>query len=230
MKQKAKNEGQRRLVASGHSHGKVAAVVGVGKSTAQRWRNGTVPPEAVQIKLEAFDPYLARWTWRAAPGTEQPTAAVPAPATVAPRAEAPIVPVWPPADAPARERVLAPPPLPPRAPDPPPPAQYEPSDVDLDAPGAARSLVVAQLRRLQADTARLRAMTASDDAIRKAEEAERKASLDLAKLAGELNPTEEARLVKSLKWYALREAILKALEPWPDAITAVRDALTREEA
>jgi hypothetical protein len=66
--------------------------------------------------------------------------------------------------------------------------------------------------------------------IRRAEEAERKAYLDLAKLAGELNPTEEARLVKSVKWHAIKGATLKALEPWPDAVQAVADAFLRQEA
>ena len=34
----------------------------------------------------------------------------------------------------------------------------------------------------------------------------------------------------SVMWYAIREAVLKALEPFPDALRAVCDALTREEA
>jgi hypothetical protein len=227
MKTKPKNEGQRRLIASGHPHTTIAKAAGVAKSTAQGWRGGALPPPDKRVLLEAFDPYLAQWTWTAAPHSSGPAAAGPPTVYTPPAAlpaEVPPAPAW------ATDPAFVPPPMPPRGPEPPPPTPYEVSTVDLDEPGAARALVVAQIKRLQADCARLRAGRASDEAIRKAEDAEIKAARDLARLAGELNPTDEARLVKSVKWHAVKVATLKALEPWPEAVKAVAAAFAREES
>jgi hypothetical protein len=88
---------------------------------------------------------------------------------------------------------------------------------------------MAQLKRLQADTARLRESHASDAEIRKAEAAETALAMQLAKLAGELNPTEEQRLVKSVRWHAIKAAVFRALAPWPDALRAALDAVEAAE-
>lgn len=233
-KPKPLNEGARQLRASGLSLKQIGDVAGASKPAVAEWLAGKSRPQGERLaRLVAAGFVTDAGAFERAPGALR-VAPTPAPAVAPPGeldaavpvAPPPMIPAWPPAAA----QHLAPPPLPPRGPEPPSPALYEPSDVDLEAPGAARALVVAQLKRLQDDTARLRQTRSSDAEIRKAEEAELKAAERLAKLAGELNPTEEQRLVKSVKWYAIREAVLKALEPFPDALRAVRDALAREEA
>jgi transcriptional regulator with XRE-family HTH domain len=226
--EKAPNEGCRLLRASELSLSQIAGIAGISKPAVVKWRSGSgKPDDASRLKLETDTrTRIPRDAWDRAAGTR---AAIPPPTPPPiPQVDIPPAPSvgagW------AADPGFTPPPLPPRGPEPPPVAQYARADVDLEAPGAARALVVAQIRRLQADCARLRAACASDDVIRRAEEAERKAYLDLAKLAGELNPTEEARLVKSVKWHAIKGATLKALEPWPDAVQAVADAFLRQEA
>lgn len=225
------------MVSADHSHATIARVAGVPKSTAQGWRAGAIPSPEKRALLYAFDQFLAPWAWDVAPyapdpnGAPRPTAA-PLVATIEqpaapPAAQPPAIPDWTPGAADAAP--IAPPPLPPREPDPPPPAAYGPRVEALDAPGAARALVMAQLKRLQADTARLRTTRASDAEIRKAEAAETALAMQLAKLAGELNPTEEQRLVKSVKWHAIKAALFKALTPWPDALKAALDAVEAAE-
>jgi len=109
-------------------------------------------------------------------------------------------------------------------------APYVPEDCDLMAPGAARSMVIAQITRLRADMILLRAARADASTVGKAESEIRRAALDLAKLAGELSPNEHARIVKSAQWRQIRDAMLDALDNYPDALAAVLDALAAVDA
>lgn len=231
-KPKPTNDGSRQLRASGLSLKQIGDTAGVSKPAAAEWIYGKSKPTGERLtRLVAAGFVSDAAAFERAPGAPRPGASQMRVAPDATSAPPPTIPDWTPGASDAGP--LVPPPLPPREPEPPPPpppAQYGPRVEALDAPGAARALVTAQLRRLQADTERLRLTKASDAEIRKAEAAETALAMQLAKLAGELNPTEEARLVKSVKWYAIREAILKALEPWPDALQSVRDALAREDA
>jgi transcriptional regulator with XRE-family HTH domain len=226
-KPKPVNDGQRQLRASGLSLKQIGDVAGVSKPAAAEWLSGKSKPSGERLeRLVAAGFVTDAGAFERLPGAPRPapTPAPPAPADLVADLR-PAVPAWT-----AGVEQLKPPPLPPRAAGPEAPAPYEPSDVDLDAPGAARALVVAQIKRLQADCKRLRAGNASNDEIRKAEDAELKAAERLAKLAGELNPTEEQRLVKSVKWHVIKTAIFKALGPWPDALAAVVDAVEGAES
>jgi transcriptional regulator with XRE-family HTH domain len=207
----------------------IGDVAGCSKPAVAEWFAGKSKPTGERLERLVAARFVSDGqAFERAPGAQPPPSSPPTEGAVP---VAPAIPAWPPAAAAVEPAPpMAPPPLPPRGPEPPPPTLYEPSDVDLEAPGAARALVVAQLRRLQADTARLRALPASDDAIRKAEDAELKAAERLAKLAGELNPTEEQRLVKSVKWFAIKSAVFKALAPWPDALAAALAAVEVAEA
>lgn len=104
-------------------------------------------------------------------------------------------------------------------------AQYKAAAVDFEAAGAARRIVEAQLLRLRQDIANHRAAQADAATIVKLETEERRAAMDLAKLAGELNPTEEQKLVKSKQWHRIRNAILRTLERHPDAYREVHSDL-----
>lgn len=226
-KPKPTNDGALQLRASGLSLTQIGAAAGASKQAAAEWIWCKSSPKGDRLeRLVAAGFVSDAGAFDRAPGAPRPAVAQ---TRVAPDAPPPTIPDW----TPGASEALTPPPLPPREPDPPPPqppAEYGPRVEALDAPGAARALVMAQLRRLQADTARLRSTKASDAEIRKAEEAELKASERLAKLAGELNPTEEQRLVKSVKWHGIKAAVFKALAPWPPALKAALDAVEAVEA
>jgi len=54
---------------------------------------------------------------------------------------------------------------------------------------------------------------------------ERRAIMDLAKFSGELTATEESKLTETRRWQEIREIIVKAIVPYPDAAKAVMEAL-----
>ena len=182
-KPKPPNDGARQLRASGLSLKQIGDAAGASKPAVAEWLSGKSCPRGERlVRLVAAGFVTDDKAFERAPGAPRPPP-TPAPPQdqAAPAPVGPPVPEWlPGAAAPA----MAPPQLPPRGPEPPPPAPYEPSDVDLEAPGAARALVVAQLKRLQADTARLRQTRASDVEIRSADVAALTAAARLAMLAG----------------------------------------------
>jgi transcriptional regulator with XRE-family HTH domain len=229
-KPKPVNEGQRQLRASGLSLKQIGDAAGVSKPAAGEWLSGKSKPSGERLERLVASGFVSdAGAFERAPGAPRHGVASARAAVDQPAAGSPTVPDWMPG---AAEAALTPPPLPPREPEPappPPPAEYGHRVDALDAPGAARALVMAQLKRLQADTARLRLGKASDAEIRKAEASETALAMQLAKLAGELNPTEEQRLVKSVRWHVIKAAVFKALTPWPDALKAALDAVEAAE-
>lgn len=228
---KPTSEGMRQLRASGLSLQQIGTVAGASKPAVREWLIGKSKPVGERLeRLVAAGFVTDDKAFERAPGAPRHTV-TPARVTTEPAAAAPpTIPDWTPGASDGEP--IKPPPLPPRQPEPPappPPAAYGPRVEALDAPGAARALVMAQLKRLQADTARLREGKASDAEIRKAEASETALAMQLAKLAGELNPTEEQRLVKSVRWHAIKAAVFKALAPWPDALKAALDAVEASE-
>lgn len=230
-KPKPTNDGARQLRASGLSLKQIGDAAGVSKPAAGEWLSCKSKPSGARLeRLVAAGFVTDAAAFERAPGAPR-HAVTPARVTVdQPAAPPPTIPDWMPGASEADR--ITPPPTPPREPEPPPPpppAAYGPRVEALDAPGAARALVMAQLKRLQADTARLRTSHASDAEIRKAEASETALAMQLAKLAGELNPTEEQRLVKSVRWHVIKAAVFKALSPWPDALKAALDAVEAAE-
>lgn len=233
-KLKPTNDGALQLRASGLSLKQIGDAAGVSKPAAAEWLSCKSKPGGERLERLVAARFVSdAGAFERAPGAPRPSAAtLPAASVQTEQAAAPspTIPDWMPGASDGGP--ITPPPLPPREPEPlppPPPVAYGPRVERLDAPGAARELVMAQLKRLQDDTARLRAARSPDGEIRKAEAAETALAMQLAKLAGELNPTEEQRLVKSVRWYAIKAAVFKALTPWPDALKAALDAVEAAE-
>ena len=98
-----------------------------------------------------------------------------------------------------------------------------------DGPNAARDAAAAMVRRLRGY--RVEASARNDvAAVVKLSELERRALADFARVNGELSTSDEARLLKSPRWSAIRAALVRVLTPFPDAARAVADELERMEA
>lgn len=108
-------------------------------------------------------------------------------------------------------------------------AEAADDELELDAPGAGRAAMLAQLRILRQH--RRRAERRGDDSgWMRLVDLERKALVEFARLNGELTPTDEARLTSSARWQAIRAAIANALALHPQAAEAVERALAEIDA
>ncbi len=93
--------------------------------------------------------------------------------------------------------------------------EFDPAASGESAKDAARAHLknVRSLRRA--------AQTQDRSDLPKWVELERRAVLDLARFSGELTAADENKLCETRQWRTLRDEVLGALEPYPDALRAV---------
>lgn len=96
---------------------------------------------------------------------------------------------------------------------------------DYDASGITRKLLHEQIERVRRRRHEAEKALADHATLIKLEKAESDAIKLLGQANGELSRVEEDGLCRTAKWVALRAAVVKALEPWPEARRAVLEAI-----
>lgn len=109
-------------------------------------------------------------------------------------------------------------------------ADYEPPTFALDAPGASRALLLEQLDRVRRERHAAYASRADVATLQRWEKMETDAIKVLGMATGELSRVEEDRLCETSRWLELRDAIVKALAPFPEARLAVLTAMTAHDS
>lgn len=95
--------------------------------------------------------------------------------------------------------------------------------------GIATRLLLEQVDRIRRKRHAAEASFSNPNVLMRLEKAETDILKVLGSATGELSRADEDRLCKTDKWIGLRDAVVAALEPYPDARKAVIDAIALHE-